>query len=74
MGEHILCHLYRHFPKKIHIYLLKAKGEVFDQFKAYKALVENQTSMKIKTLKFDNKRKFACKKFDDFFHECGIQR
>jgi hypothetical protein len=38
------------FLRKTHVYLLKAKGEVFDKFKAYKALVENQTGMKIKTL------------------------
>jgi hypothetical protein len=36
------------FSRKIHVYLLKAKREVFDKFKAYKALVENQTGMKIK--------------------------
>jgi hypothetical protein len=35
--------------RKIHVYLLRAKGEVFDKFKEYKALVENQTGMKIKT-------------------------
>ncbi len=38
------------FSRKTHVYLLKAKGKVFDKFKAYKALVENHTSMKIKTL------------------------
>jgi hypothetical protein len=38
------------FLKKIHISFLKAKGEVFNKFKAYKALMENQTDMKIKTL------------------------
>ncbi len=62
------------FSKKTHVYLLKAKGEVFDKFKAYKALMENQTGMKIKTLQFDNGGQFVSKKFDDFLHECGIQR
>jgi hypothetical protein len=38
------------FLRKIHVYLLKVKGEVFDKFKAYKALVETQTDMKIKAL------------------------
>jgi hypothetical protein len=38
------------FRKKTHVYFLKMKGEVFDKFKAYKALVENQTNMKINTL------------------------
>jgi len=36
------------FSRKTHIYLLGTKGEVFDKFKEYKALVENQTGMKIK--------------------------
>jgi transposase InsO family protein len=62
------------FSKKNHVYLLKAKGEVFDKFKEYKALVENQTSMNIKTLQSDNGGEFVSKKFDNFLHECGIQR
>ncbi len=52
------------FLRKTHVYLLKAKGEVFDKFKEYKALVENQTGMKIKTLRSDNEGKFVSKKFD----------
>jgi transposase InsO family protein len=47
---------------------LKATREVFDKFKAYKALVENQT------LRSDNGGEFVSKKFDNFLHECGIQR
>jgi 5'-3' exoribonuclease 2 len=47
--------------------------QVFDKFKAYKALVENQTGMKIKTLRSDNGVEFVSKKFDNFLHECGIQ-
>jgi transposase InsO family protein len=50
------------------------KGKVFDKFKEYKALVENQTGMKIKTLRSDNGGKFVSKNFDNFLHECGIQR
>ncbi len=60
------------FSRKTHVYLLKAKGEVFDTFKAYKALVENQTIMKIKTLRSDNKGEFVSEKFDNFLDECGI--
>jgi transposase InsO family protein len=60
--------------RKTHVYLLKAKGEVFDKFTAYKALVENQTGTKIKTLRFDNGGEFVSKMFDNFLHECGIQR
>jgi hypothetical protein len=38
------------FVRKIHVYLLKAKGKVLDKFKGYKALVENKINVKIKTL------------------------
>ncbi len=61
------------FLRKTDVYLLRAKGEVFDKFKEYKALVENQIGMKIKTLRSDNGREFVSKKFDNFLHECGIQ-
>ncbi len=47
---------------------------MFDKFKAYKALVETQTGMKIKTLRSDNGGEFVSKNFDDFWRECGIQR
>jgi hypothetical protein len=60
------------FSRKTHVYFLKVKGEVFDKFEEYKALVENQIGEKIKTLQSDNKRKFMSKKFDNFLHECGI--
>jgi hypothetical protein len=36
------------FSRKIHVYILKAKGESFEKFKQYKALVENEIGHKIK--------------------------
>jgi len=62
------------FQKKTYVYFLKTKGEVFDKFKAYKALVNNETNMKIKTLQSDNGGEFVSRKFDDFLRECGTQR
>ncbi len=56
------------FLKKTHVYLLKVKGKVFDKFKEYKALVDNQT-MKIKTFRSNNGGEFMSKKFDNFLHE-----
>ncbi len=47
---------------------------MFDKFKEYKALVDNQTDMKIKTFRSNNGGEFVSKKFDNFLHECGIQR
>ncbi len=62
-----------YFSRKIHVYFLKAKGEAFEKFKQYKALVENEISHKIKMLRSDNEREFVYKKFDAFLAECGIQ-
>jgi transposase InsO family protein len=62
------------FSRKIHVYLLKAKGKVFEKYKQYKALVENEIGHKIKVLRFDNKGEFVFKKFNAFLAKCGIQR
>jgi hypothetical protein len=53
---------------------LKAKGEAFEKFKEYKALVENEIGHNIKVLQFDNGGEFVSKKFEAFLAECGIQR
>jgi hypothetical protein len=54
------------FSRNTWIYFLRKKSEVFDKFKEFKALVENQTEKKIKVLRTDNGGEF-CKK-------CGIAR
>ncbi len=56
------------------MYFLKAKGKVFEKFKQYKALVENEIGHKIKVLRSENGGEFVSKKFDTFLAECGIQR
>ncbi len=47
---------------------------MFEKFKQYKALVENEIGHKIKMLRFNNKGEFVSKKFDAFIAECGIQQ
>jgi hypothetical protein len=42
------------FSRKTWIYFLRKKSEVFEKFKEFKALVENQTDKKIKVLRTDN--------------------
>jgi len=54
-----------HFHCPFFVYLLKAKGEVLDKFKAYKAFMENKTDMKIKTLQSNTGGKFVSKMFND---------
>ena len=54
------------------IYILRKKSEVFDRFKEFKALVENQTEKKIKVLWTDNGGEFCKKEFEEFCKKCGI--
>ena len=62
------------FSRNTWIYFLKKKSEVFDRFKEFKALVENQTKKKIKMLRTDNGGDFCNKEFEEFCKKCGIAR
>ena len=46
------------------------KSEDFEKFKIFKAMVENETYMKIKCLRSDNGGDFTSKYFNEF---CEIQ-
>eukprot|EP00253_Pinus_taeda_P012924 PITA_12924 len=48
------------------------KSEVFDRFKEFKPLVENQTEKKIKALRTDNGGEFCSKEFKEFYKKCGM--
>ena len=45
--------------RKTWIYFLRKKSKVFDRFKEFKALVENQTEKQIKVLRIDNSGEFC---------------
>eukprot|EP00253_Pinus_taeda_P034923 PITA_34923 len=62
------------FSRNTWTYFLKKKSEVFDRFKEFKALVENQTEKKIKVLRTDNGGEFCGKEFEEFCKKCGIAR
>ena len=53
-----------YFSRNTWIYFLKKKSKVFDRFKEFKALVENQTEKKIKVLRIDNGGEFCKKEFE----------
>ncbi|CAK9800955.1 Retrovirus-related Pol polyprotein from transposon TNT 1-94 [Anthophora plagiata] len=58
----------------VKVCILKSKDEVKNAFKAYKALVENQTTRKIKILRTDNGLEYCGKEFTKYLEECGIKR
>ena len=63
-----------YFSRKIWIYFLKEKSEVFSKFKKFKALVENQTDRKIKILRSDNSGEVTSEQFKELYRESGINR
>ena len=52
------------FSRKNWLYFLRKKYEVFDIFKEFKALVENQTEKRIKVLRIDNGGEFCGNEFE----------
>ncbi|TXG70535.1 hypothetical protein EZV62_005470 [Acer yangbiense] len=60
--------------RKLWLYLLKSKDQAFESFKAWKRLVENQISKKLKTLRTDNGFEFCNENFNKFCEEHGITR
>ena len=60
--------------KKTWVYFLKTKDEVFNQFKEFKALVENLTGKRIKVLRSYNGGEYIDKEFNGFCAREGIKR
>ena len=56
------------------VYFLKEKSEEFENFKAFKAYVENETYLKINHLRLDNGGEFTSNKFNKFCEDHGIKR
>lgn len=60
--------------KKVWIYFLKTKDEVFSCFAEWKLMVENQTGKRVKCLRTNNGLEFCNRKMDDLCKESGIRR
>jgi hypothetical protein len=62
------------FSRNTWIYFLRKKSEVFDKFRDFKALVENQIEKRIKVLRIDNGEDFCKNEFEEFCKKCDITR
>ena len=62
------------YTRMTRVAFLKHKSNGFEKFKAFKALVENETDMKIKCLRLDNGGEFTSNEFDDFYETNGLRR
>jgi hypothetical protein len=62
------------FLRNTWIYFLRKKSKVFDRFKEFKTLAENQTEERIKVLRINNSREFCRNEFEELCKKCGIER
>ena len=53
-GKHYFVTFVDDFSRRVWVYTMKSKDEVFETFLEWKKMVENQTGMKIKVLRSDN--------------------
>ena len=62
------------FSKKVWVFVLKEKSDVFPTFKEWKTMIEKQTKKQIKRLHTDNGLEFCYDEFNAFCKEKGILR
>ena len=62
------------FSRKVWVFFLKSKVEVFSYIKQQKAVIEKQTEKKIKRLRIDNGLEFYSLEFEEFCKKKGIVR
>jgi hypothetical protein len=63
-GESYFMFLIDDYTRMTWVTFLKNKSEAFEKFKAFKALVENETDLKIKCLRSDNGGEFTSNEFE----------
>jgi transposase InsO family protein len=59
--------------RKVWVYFLRHKSDVFETFKKWKAMVENETGLKIKKLRSDNGGEYEDNEFKKFCYQSGIK-
>ncbi|GJT75151.1 retrovirus-related pol polyprotein from transposon TNT 1-94 [Tanacetum coccineum] len=59
--------------RKVWVYFLKNKSEVFNTFKKWKAIVENETNLRVKCLKSDNGEEYSSREFIEYCVENMIR-
>ena len=60
--------------RKLWIYFLKQKSDVFDVFKNWRATTENETGLKLKCLRSDNGGEYCSDEFERYCAMNGIKR
>ena len=61
------------FSRYCWVYFLKHKSKVFDLFKVFKALVENQSRRRLNILRYENGGEYVKSEFIQYCKYAGIQ-
>nr|GEV13382.1 retrovirus-related Pol polyprotein from transposon TNT 1-94 [Tanacetum cinerariifolium] len=62
------------YSRKTWVYFLKEKSQAFEAFKTFKAMVEKEKGLKIKSMRSDRGGEFLSKEFNKFCEDNGIRR
>ena len=62
-----------HHTRHVWVYILKHKGEVFQRFQEWKALVEKSSGRKVKALRSDNGGEYTSTEFTSYLIKEGIK-
>ena len=73
-GSHYYVTFIDDATRKVWVYFPRHKSDVFQTFKKWKCLVENETSKKLKCLKSDNGGDYCSHEFEDNCSTNGIHR
>ncbi|KAL2242583.1 UNVERIFIED_CONTAM: Retrovirus-related Pol polyprotein from transposon TNT 1-94 [Sesamum indicum] len=73
-GNRYFLSIIDNYSRKVFVFLMKHKSEVFDKFEKWKIFVENQTSRKLKSLRTDNGLEFCNQQFSEMCDKFGIRR
>ena len=73
-GSHYYVTFIDETTRKVWVYFLRQKCDVFQTFKKWKCLVENETGKKLKFLRSDNGGEYCSHEFEDYCSTNGIHR
>ena len=60
--------------RKLWVYFMKEKSEVFTHFKKFSSMAEKETGLHIKHLRSDVGGEYFSNEFSSYLHKNGIQR
>ena len=73
-GSHYYVTFIDDVTRKVWVYFLRQKSDVFQSFKNWKCLVENEIGKKLKCLKSDNGGEYYNHEFEYYCSTNGIYR